>query len=410
MNNDNKIQEIKDGYLDLVKAELSDYGIDQSKIFLNSQGEIEIEEHLLDLGVFVSFTDWSRPDMTLRGYTVDAGYIVFMPNREFYDEYRGSDILSEELEQHYKKAQQRVDELSQEYFSAIRELNDDKTLEERIPSFVSENLQKTESLSDIANWKVKVIIGNSIGRDGAQVGEMDSVGYTHIGLNTGTIVPVARGDEHHQGYDLIHYLMEKGLIPQDSYHPIFFNGDYVSGYDGVALQAMKTWRKLGGANIIIKNSSNNSGSPFQLTMDDYIKADGKIEITKGTLLPLGQEFINHLKNLSTKTTEYRNSLRGEKAVYVQTQRLLNFYQQKISQYSTKSLEETRALVSNAESIGGLDGLQKLEEAIFGFNGLKNQIHQEVRKALDPKAFSFQRDNIIAIFGDIDLANHELGSI
>lgn len=407
---DKQIQEIKDGYLELVKAELSDYGLDLNKIFINEQGQIEIEEHFLEMDTFVSFTSWSKPEMILRVYTVDAGYLVFMPTREFYQEYRENDLLMEELELHYKKAQEKINELSQEYFSAIRELNDDKTLEERIPQYVSENLQKTESLKDISSWKVKVLIGNSIGKDGPEVGEMDSVGYTHIGLNTGTIIPVARGDEHHRGYDLIHHLISKGLIPKDTYHPIFFNGDYVSGFDGVALQAMKTWRKLGGENIIIKNSSNNSGSPFQLTMDDYIKAEGKIEINKGELLPLGKDFINHLKTLSEKTTQFRKTQKGEKSVYVQALRFLNFYQEKIIQYPTKSFEETKAQVLASEKLGGLEGLQKLEEAIFGFNGLKNQVHQDLRKALDPKAFSFQRDNMIAIFGDLDLANHELGSI
>ena len=67
-------------------------------------------------------------------------------------------------------------------------------------------------------------------------------------------------------------------------------------------------------------------------------------------------------------------------------------------------------VSSAEKLGGPEGLQKLEEAIFGFDGLKNQIHQQVRVAMDPKAFSFKRDDMLGIFGDLDLANHELGKI
>lgn len=407
------MEEIKENYLSIVQSELSDLGVEDRQVFVTAKGLIEIQEHPVDMIKFLEKFPWSQPEMKLRVYTLDSGTLVFMPiSREHVEKIREQDDLYEELSNYSKQADAKLQEITREYLASLRELNETKTLAERIPKFVAENLAKTESLADIATWTVKVIIGNSIGREGAQVGEMDAVGYTHIGINTGTIVPVARGDEHHRGYDLIYYLIEKGLIPEDTYYPIFHNGDYVDGNDSLALETFKAWRKMGGPNVVIKNSSRgyNSPIPFQLTMDDYIKAEGDIKLEKGSLFPIGKELVDHLKKLSQLCQNFRTSQRGEKQVYVQALRLIMFYAQKVEQFETKSLGEVKQKVLAAESVGGLEGLQKLEEAIFGFDGLKNQLHQKLRKALEPNAFSFNVEGMVALFGDLELANHELGSI
>ena len=407
------MEEIKENYLAIVQTELQEFGIQESQITLNIRGSIEVEEHAVDMEKFLEKFPWTKPEFLLRVYTLDSGTLIFMPiSREHITEIREKDDLYEELSGYSKVADEVLQGLTKDYMASLRELNDEKTLQQRVPSLIMENLQITENLADVSSWKARVILGNSVGRDCPKLGEWDQVIYVHVGINTGTIVPIAKGDEHNRGYDLVHYLTGKGLIPHDSYHPISYSGDYVDGNDPLALECFKIWRKLGGPNVVIKNSSRGYNNPgvFQVTIDDYINADGLIKMEKGTLFPIGKGLIDHLKKLAELCQEYRRSQRGEKQVYAQALRLLMFYTQKVEQFETKSLQEIKARVMEAEKLGSMEGLQKLEEAIFGFDGLKNQLHQQLRKAMEPNAFSFYVDGMVALFGDMDLANHELGSI
>lgn len=408
---ENTNQDIFESYLSIIQTELSEHGILNEFIHVKNN-KLEIEDHFVDMARFLSKHPWSRSDMKIRAYTTDDGRFIFMPDQAKYAEYRENDALWDELSSYYKIVQVQINEINSHLYETLREQNDQKSLAQRIPSYVSQNLENaTDSLGDIESWKVRIILGNSVRRGDPGVGELDNVGYTHFGLNTGTIVPVARGDEHNRGYDLIHFLMEKDLIPQDSYSPIFFHGDYVNGYDAEFLQALKTWRKMGGKNIIIKNSMDSrNDTPFQLTIDDYIKLDGKIEIRQGELFPIGEAFINHLSKLSELCTSYRNTQRGEKQVYAQSLRLMNFYKQNILQHTTKYFEEMFSKALEAEKIGGMEGLQKLEEVIFGFEGLKNSLHQDIRNGLKPEATKWDKRDVEAIFGDLELANHKMGSI
>lgn len=408
--NMDKLNEIKNGFLDIVKAELSSFGFDTNEIMLDSKNLIEIKSHLLDMSLLRESCELSHKTMTFKGYSLDDGRIVIYPTEKFMEEYRTSDTLYEEIEIINKKIEHAFNDLYSEFLKAIRELNDEKTLKERIVTDMVKNLQITDSLKDIESWKARIIVGNSLGRDSVGIGEMDSVGYVHIGINTGTIVPISRGDEHHRGYDLVFDYIEKGVIPDDLYYPLFHNGDYVDGYDPVALEAMKTWRRLGGPNFIIKNKSQRDSKPFQVMVDDYIKMEGKISFEKGTLLPVGKEFIDYLSKISKMTTDFRKNLKGEKHIYQAVYKFLSFYKTKMVRFETKDYKEFLNLVMEAEATGDIVGLQKLEEVLFGFNGIKNKIHQSIRKALDPDSFSFQREEMEAIFGDLELANHLMGSI
>lgn len=404
-----KLKELQDGFISILKAELSEFGIDETQVTLSNMGKIEIEDHYVDFAVFIEKTEWSRPDMKIRAYTIDSGMIIFMPDSQHYEEYRGSEELENEMEEIRKKVNQKLDELTKIYYESVRELNEDKPLSERFIPALLANYQVTDSLAMVRNWKAKVILRNSAGPDSPKKGEFDAVGYVHIGINLGNIIPIARADEHHRGYDLIEYLQEKGLIPQDIYQPFYVHSDYVDANDAVALQAMKTWRKLGGPNIVIKNWTN-SGTAFQVTMDDYIKAEGDIQINKGSLFPLGQGLIDQLKLLSALCIEARQNERKEKQLYKQAVKTFEYYVKNILMLSPNNSAEVLTKIAQAEALGGEEGIKCLEQLMFGFDSFKNKLHNQVRRALDPKALRYERNDMQAIFGDLELANHELGSL
>ena len=407
--------EIKEGFLDIVKAELAFYGIESSKVSINNRELIEIDDHFLENQVlFMEKAQWPHSNIKIRAYTVDNGKIIFRPDNNFEDQYRENDQLRSILHVQIEEVNQKIKELNEQYLKQLSEFVLDKTLDERLIPELIENYQLTYSLADVLNWKVKIILNNSVSFDEndkkLKKGDMDSVGYVMIGLKTGTLIPIARADEHHKGYDLIYHLVNKGYIPDDSYYAIFSSHTYVNSNDTEALLALKTWRKLGGQNLIIKSETNDIN--FQMSIDDYIKKEGKIEINKGELFPLGAELIKKLKTVSSLCIESRKDSRKEKRLYAEVLSLYNFYLQKIEVHYSEN-DEILKNIYLAESIGGEEGIKKIEQYIFGFEGFKNKIHNNVREAINAKnknSYSFKIRTMESIFGDLDLANHELGSL
>jgi hypothetical protein len=407
-----EILELKQGYLDLIKAELSLFGVDTSQVSLNESYGLIIEDHLVDMAIFAEKASW-KYSIPIRAYSLeDYKTIIFMPTREHYDEYCSNDEMELIIESMRKEINEKVSDLSKLFFEQVAEITFELTLEQRISESIKDNLKISSSLSDIENWKAKIILGNSIGgakEDRLDVGDFDSIGYTWIGITSGTIVPVARGDEHHRGGDLMYYLKSKKMIPQDTYYPIFYHHDYVDANDSIALQAFKVWRKLGGPNIILNRESSQGGEPFHITMDDYIQAQGNIEITKGKLLPIGQKLIDMLTVVSKLCIESRNDERKQKRLYVECLKTYNFYLNKVKIFSTDAEKQVVQDIMKAEAIGGDEGIKQIEQLFFGFNSFKNNLHNQIRKAQTAK-YDFERRDMAGVFGDLDLANHLLGSL
>lgn len=408
--------DIREGFLELVRAELSVYGVNLTQIKVDSKDEIYIEDHFVDQVVFKEKSEWPEKQINIRCYTVDYGRIIFMPDQSFYAEYRKREDLENCLDTQIDEVNLKIKELHILYLAQLADSSLDKTLDERIIPTLAKNYQITNSLSDVANWKVKIILGNNVNKnDPRQKGDFDSVGYVRIGLKTGTIVPIARGDEHNLGGDLIYYLINKQLIPNDLYYPVHYRNDYVSSDNTQALMAFKVWRKLGGPNIIIKNKtiSSSDQNVFQVTIDDYIKAEGKITINKGELLPLGKELLQKLHVVSKLCIDARHDDRKSKRLFLEALKTYTFYLDKILVFYGDAQKELLNDIMKAESIGGEAGIQQVEQLFFGFDSFKNKLHMKVREALKelekPSPFRWKVEEIEKIFGDLELANHELGN-
>jgi hypothetical protein len=289
----------------------------------------------------------------------------------------------------------------------LNEINLDN-LDNLIPIKVRKNYKIHGKLDNVKNWEAKVIVGNSIGKDGPKIGEWSTVGYTLVSLDTGTLIPVAREDEHNTGYDLSSYLIRRKLIKRENYYPIYFANNYVYSDDprdvSEALMAFKIWRRLGGENTLVTGTHSLS---FSVTMDDYIKLKGKIKNSKnlkGELLPIGSRFIQGLEKIAQGLNAARENKRvKESGLFEVAHQLLkemenSFYGDisKVAEQGLKALDQ--ALANN--------DLKKLEEIIFHHDGIKNIVHIKIKNCLDDDGdFSFK--DLSEVFGDLEKANAEL---
>lgn len=153
-----------------------------------------------------------------------------------------------------------------------------------IPEKLKKNLQITDDLLDVKNWKAKTILGNNNGGKG----KMASVGYIGVSLDSNIIIPISRNDEHQNGYEYIDYLIDKGVVPKGKYYTLYALGNnYIYGgqnkkYIEDALIAYKKWLSYGGADLTLKGSGilyTGHLSDFINRVDD-IAVDGNVDLNK----------------------------------------------------------------------------------------------------------------------------------
>lgn len=274
-----------------------------------------------------------------------------------------------------------------------------------------QNYQITDSLRGIKGWKAKVLAANSAS-EGVKIGDWDEVGYVMISLTDNTIVPIARSDEHNTGFDLMHDLGVMG-----KFHPIFFGGgNYIYRQEDVPkYQTVLTkWLAWGGPDTYLSGSNSLHGNLIQFS--DFVKHEGFIEIKPGTLAPIAQRFVEVLRGVAeairaARETPDQRSKVG--AAFVAAM--------KVPQYLSTlgynflggyTLADLKVLVGDIKQAKADGDLKRLEELIFGFNGIKNRIHNELRNNIKKAkegnpGYFFQRDSK-SLWGDPDLAVDMLG--
>lgn len=364
----------------------------------------------IDLEVFGTKNDvdvWPYSSITLNGVNRNTDFIVTYQKRKKTSNERKASDLDERFESGMTRIEKAIDRVVAACVDmlAAGEKREFKTIEDRLPEKIRKNYDVSGDLGDVKNWKANVYLANSCNKEDPQVGDMCEVGYTMINTDTGEMIPVARSDEHHMGYDLIHHLISKKLVQKGRYYPIFFGANYV--YDEeleIALKAFKIWRDNGGENTVV-NSSGNGEEQWIVRIDDFIKANGKIKAPKGDLAPIGKRLVRHLERCALTIRDHHA---GKD---VKEGRLADCAQMIISELSGAHL-----FYRACESLSGTikqfrqDGqLKPLEEALFSHNGFKNTIHMEIRNILSGKGGFSSRD-IAKVFGDVEFANVEFNRI
>lgn len=318
-----------------------------------------------------------------------------------------------------------------ELVEAENKNHDNKQLVDLIPQAIKSNLLmevnnelvswNSNSLGDKKKWRSKVILGNSVGENKPDVGEYDEVRYIRIGIKTFTIVPIPIGDEHHCGGDYVEEMISQGLIPDDIYVAIDSQTNYIWNDDDLKelnylKLAIKTWLKFGGNNAVLYFTRKE----IKISFRDFIKLSEAMSVdeissfmvvfAEKKILPIGKSIIKKFGLLANEFKKmHLNQRYKENIIYNKAEEL-----QIISEEMFRMNSHIRtSLATLSEAINSLN-LQKIEEALFSHNGLKNVIHillkDAVSNSTDNFMFNLKYGELKNTFGNIDLALSEFDAI
>jgi hypothetical protein len=256
-------------------------------------------------------------------------------------------------------------------------------------------------LGNIETWKVQVQVGNSVGRDEPGVGGWGKVGYCFVNPKTKEVVPIARSDEHHSGWDLMHDLASQKVITGlKDFVPIYIYGTHV--YDSEDKEsyrkAFQTWLDLGGKDIkveIYRTGSVDGNERFLGTLSDFIEVKSFTPV-KGEMAKPGISLIKALEKYALAVTVALKDPSKEGLSFKAAEGVLFT----LDRYRTIGLfdRDDQAAVQKALDTGDF---QKVQDSILGLNGLKNKIHQSLRQEVAKPGMWYK--NFEQYFGDVEAA-------
>lgn len=284
----------------------------------------------------------------------------------------------------------------------------------KIPPKLKPHLKVNGNLSDVGSWKAEVWLNNSGHK---KKGTLDDVGYVGFDYKTGTVVPVARADEHHVGYDLMSHLEAKGLIPTKKWVMIWAqkeggNYAYQEELEGL-VPVVKKWLELGGYDL----TYSLSDSHHQIKFSELVKNGAVLKEYRGELSPIGKQLINLLETVATLQ---RRSLSGS---------IVSSKQLSYAVSSIVKFVEEHALAIAMLGFNTREGIPKLKEAaaylaankitdkdddhldvVLGFNGLKNALHKELKRIIEGTETLYAKYAKQLFGDDLELALKELNRI
>lgn len=281
------------------------------------------------------------------------------------------------------------------------------------PALDPSNYVITDSLSDVDSWKAMTYSANSGGKKGV----MADVGYIMIGLSTNAIIPMSRNDEHHQGWDTIWDLIEKKRmdIDTDDFVSIWPHGTnyiYSPSETPKMLKALTKLLAYGGKDGILRGT--NDMRNIAVTYSDFVKLKGKVVIKPGTLAPLGARIVEAYRALADKIALARNtdqrSVRA--AAFVEALAVIRMHMSLMLTLYVGTSDRLKEMTKQVGEMKKNDDVQGLEELFFGFNSLKNEMHNALRefkrKTDKGERDYFNEDKMNSVWGDIGLAIDMLG--
>ena len=230
-----------------------------------------------------------------------------------------------------------------------------------------------------------------------------------INVTNNTIVPIARSDEHHTGYDVL-----SELVSESTSHFIsLFNGNnYFYGDDkDKYLIAVTNWLNYGGPNLSIKNVTEKN-RPI-LTFKAFIESSGDFTIVKGKLAPLGSELYRLFAALSSEFRPLENkeaqtiTKSQVDKVFKRASTLLRFISLNLLNIEV-DYDMVKSAMIELDARWSNSDVKWVEQVFFGMPSIKNSIHMGMRQAINPK--SGYHGDAIAVWGDLDLAIKMLGGL
>lgn len=289
--------------------------------------------------------------------------------------------------------------------SAVSEALEKFQLPHGIPS--ANMFMITDNIGDVDEWRAKVILGNSM-RSGMKKGMADEVGYVMVSIRDNTIVPIARSDEHQTGYELMYGFYQKkyGINPRD-YISIFASGNNYASEDGVKdyIEAYRRFLSYGGKDLPVSLAGDYS-VPTQL-MSSVVRT-GKFEKTKkGQLAPIGKIIVQVFENCAKALDRARGKMSSasERAFYDSVRVVYSTLKTYVVETFAFTVLESNFLDKwwkNVEDAIIAEDIDSVEEAMFSFGGIKNTLHNNLRKALSDKS-RYSAGRAESLFGDVELA-------
>lgn len=298
----------------------------------------------------------------------------------------------------------------------------------KIPAKIKPNIKGSGNLSQIENWTVKVILGNSVGGDEPNKGGWGKVGYVFINPKTKEFIPIARSDEHHSGWDLMNHYKRKGLVKSfDGFVPIFsVRHTYVFEYEDSDVgpdtfkEAFKLWRGAGGKNLAVEFMTTRSWDKnmYAGNMDDFIEG-GHLKVgKKGFIHAPARELIELLEKAAKEFNQMRKTGKESSRIWEYAKAIVNIFSSHmrgiLGLYKENDYLGLSEVKDQLEKLETKNDLKGLEDLLFGFKGIKNSEHQLLRqmvKESDKK--DSMRDSEKKFYGDIEAALKEferLGNI
>jgi hypothetical protein len=298
------------------------------------------------------------------------------------------------------------------------------------PGLTPEHYQITDTLRDHQRWRAITHCGTSYSEDylkmkgmtNIEPGAMMEIGYVMISLKDDTIIPIARGDEHHTGFDVLsdeiakeckrngHPINTRDFLPIWSYGANYI---YRESDIPVMLIALEKFLSYGGVDGPLQGA--NDLRKLVMNSSEFVARKGKVTVTPNTLAPAGQKiydgFVSLAETIRAGLTTEERSAQGRAF-----QAAIKFAAQLTPFISYLAIDDYDVLYK-PEILRGLKkegNLAEVEKLFFGFGGIKNQIHNAIREYNVRKAKKevnyFKDDRIDALWGDPKLAEDMLGRI
>lgn len=291
----------------------------------------------------------------------------------------------------------------------------------QIPEVIKDNFKITNSLKDASKWKAKIIENNSNGDESIGVGDWNNIGYVMISLKDNTIIPIARADEHKQGYELLYELQEKYGINASDYYSVWclknsanypYNKEEGDLLKKALIKCKSYGMDLSKSLVYMKYIDplyrDKSYDDSMITAEDFINDNYQtVEKLNTAITNIGNKLIDAFKLLSESFS--KTNIRGKYSIANINKAIKNLYnigskiilKDNFKLVSDMDLEQMQEFVQQYKE--GYYNNNQLSKVFFGFMGFRNNFHQRLRKNIDNKMLEKQLgsvEKIIEIIGSI----------
>jgi len=278
-----------------------------------------------------------------------------------------------------------------------------------IPKKMEKYVKVDGGFSNVKNWKAQIMLCNS---GNGEVGAWEDVGYVGFDPKKGTLVPIARSDEHHTGYDHLQDLMEKKIIPKAKYTTIWVLSGTNYAHDKEHVEELipvyKRWLELGGPDLRISTRIQGQGERY-MSFEDLVKGKAGKPHKKGTLTKYGKEMISILEKAAIlykkaiTTQKLRPPLKALSDAVFDLAKFVEDHRTGIFVGDPDQIKEAASDILNEKD---LDQSMKI---VFGFDGVKNKIHTSLKKAVE-KNDDWKLRDANSFFGDAKAALDEFNRL